>query len=524
MPIIERKTLDRVHNTDFFYLDAGNMIKAGHKAENNAGALGKFNVSVITVVNPTKEEKAQTLDSKLPQLIQHFIEKRSSENNEDLKIRLRETLSSMYVPFSENDQAFNIPGKKKYLSENELLTRKLESINFEQVSAGSSRLISKYKLKFAVDIIKEIQAGYHKLKPLEEGQKEQRGTMKRIHVNSIRLNSWYEDNRFRTMGDALINQAIDTALLYLHVFTNINKKRILEDRPMSDSRFDPSKRKSSEGIYQYSEDFITEAAVGILLHNIGYSHQKVHQIISGKQVLTPGKVLDDEKIKFIQRSLNVGKHLLDREDISSISRLICTMQKDYPDGTGFPAPNENKQLYEFIRLFHIVQFYDNMVNPVLTRFPYSRMDVIEYMKEHSGEYKYTGEKFSKQPLFDSRLLKEFLSVLAPYDKMEKVYLYEKGNHNQQLFVGKVISYPNSHFPLISILKDERKGKEYRDGSLFMHIPSSSMLVNKGEKTERIKMPWISKVEIFDRKVDAGEISGYKDPVFGGERAIHKRYR
>ena len=282
MPIIERKTLDRVQSRDFMYHDAGNMIKAGQKAENNAGALGKFNVSVITVVNPTKEEKAQTLDSKIPQLIQHFIENKASENNEDLKVRLRETLSSMYVPFSEKDQAFNVPGKKKYLSENELLTRKLESINFEQVEAGSSRLISKYKLKFAVDIIKEIQAGYHKLKPLEPGQKEQRGTMRRFHANSIRLSSWYEDNRFRTMGDSLINQAIDTALLYLHVFTNMNKKRILEDRPMSDSRFDPSKRKSSEGIYQYNEDFITEATIGILLHNIGYSHQKVHQIISGK--------------------------------------------------------------------------------------------------------------------------------------------------------------------------------------------------------------------------------------------------
>ena len=65
--------------------------------------------------------------------------------------------------------------------------------------------------------------------------------------------------------------------------------------------------------------------------------------------------------------------------------------------------------------------------------------------------------------------------------MEKVYLYEKGKHNQHIFVGKVVSYPNSHDPLISILKDERKGKEYRDGSLFMHIPSSSMMVMKNGK-------------------------------------------
>ena len=524
MPIIERKILDRLDYNDFFYLDAGNFIKAGQKVENNAIALRKFNVSLVTVINPTEEEQKQNRDSKIPDFIQHFIENKASENNEKYKTRLKEILTGIYVPFIEKDQAFNIPGKKNYLSDNELLTRKLETINIEQVAAGSSRLINKYKLKFAVDIIKQIQVSYHRLKPLEVGQKENHNVMKRIHVNSIRLNSYYEDNHFRIMGDSLINQAIDISLLYLHTFTNINKKRILEERPISNSRFDPSKRKSLEGIYQYTEDFITEATIGILLHNIGYAHQKVHQIISGKPILNLGKIIDDKKIKYIQSSLNVGKHLLDREDISSISRLICTMQKDYPDGTGFPSPNENRYLYEFVRLFQIIQFYDNMTNPIISRYPYSRMDVIEYMKNNSGEYKYSGESYIPQPLFDSELLNEFLSVLAPYEKMEKVYLYEKGEHNHLLYVGKVVSYPNSYEPLISILKDEREGKEYKDGSIFIHIPSSSMIIKKNKKVEKIKLPWISRIEIFDRKVNAGKINDYSDPIFGGIRTLHKRFK
>ena len=34
MPLIERKTLDRVKSEDIFFLDAGNLIKAGQKAGN----------------------------------------------------------------------------------------------------------------------------------------------------------------------------------------------------------------------------------------------------------------------------------------------------------------------------------------------------------------------------------------------------------------------------------------------------------------------------------------------------------
>ncbi len=524
MPIIERKTLDRVNSEDILYLDAGNLIKAGHKVGSNTPTLASYNVSFITVIAPTKEERSHFLDDKVNLFIQEYIAKRKREQNDNLRFRLRDTLLSLHVPFREEDQSFSVPGKRNYLKDNDLLAKKLESLNYNQVEAGSSRLINKYKLKFAVDILSQYQSFYNSLKPMESDQKEAKGCMNRLHVNSIRLNSWYDDTRLRTMGDSLVNQSIDIALLYMHAFININKKRIIEGRPLSEARWDPKQRKTEKGIYQYKPEVILEASIGVLMHNIGNAHHSIHQIISDKPLLSSDSPQDQQKIKLIQKSINVLKHLMDRDDISSISKMICIMQKDFPDGTGYPSPNENRYLFEFVRLFQIIDFYDRMTNPVMTKTTFSRMDVINYLLSNSGEYNYSGEKFQPQPRFDSVLVNEFLDVLAPYEIKEKVYLFEKGKHNYPLFVGKVVSYPDSWFPLISILKDEKNGKEYRDGSVFMHVPSSSLYLKSDGKTERKKYPWIGNLEIFDKNVDAGDISEHEDIISGQVRPLYKKYK
>ncbi|MBI9099290.1 MAG: hypothetical protein JEY91_12470 [Spirochaetaceae bacterium] len=341
MPIIERKTLDRVSSKDYLYYDAGNLLKAGQKAGANAANLAKFSVSFVTVINPTKEESEKLFSRKMDQFIGNYIEKKHIEREGELISRLRETLMSLYVPYLETDQSFSIPGKKNYLAKGDLLQRKIESLNSEQVAAGSSRLINKYKLKFAVEIMTQFQANYNSLKYREIGQKDQKGHIGRLHVNSIRMSSWYDETRFRTMGDSLVNQSIDIALLYLHTFMNINKKRIADERPFSEARYDSMQKKAVDGIYQYKPEFILEATIGVLLHNLGLAHQSVHKIISGKPILIKENPSDKQKIKFIQQSVNVVRHLLDREDISSISKMICTMQKDFPDGTGYPIPINN---------------------------------------------------------------------------------------------------------------------------------------------------------------------------------------
>ena len=454
-----------------------------------------------------------------PGNIYRLLSKKKRKYYDDIRFNLKNTLQDFHEIFSETDRAFSIPGKRNYLEENELFSRKLDSLNYESLQAGSSRLIDKHKLKYINDLLTRLQSFYDKLKPLESGSKEAKGTINRIHMNSIRLNSVYDNSKMTTIGDSLIYQSIDTAQLFIHTFNNINKKRIIEGRPFSESRWDPTQRKTKQGIFQYKPELILEAATGILLHNIGNAHRTIHQIISGKPILSSQSKNDLRKIKLIQKSVFLLKHMLDRDDISSISRMICMLQKDYPDGTGYPLPNENKYLFEFVRLFQIIDFYDSMTNPVISKSVFSRMDVIDYLIRNSGEYLYNAEKFEPQPKFDSSLVKEFLNVLAPFEINEKVYLYEKGKRNHPLFVGKVVSYPDSYHPLISLFKDERSGRTYHDGTVFIHIPSSSLYIKSAGKTVRKKHPWIENLEIYDKNVNSGNISEYEDPIAGNERPV-----
>ena len=81
-----------------------------------------------------------------------------------------------------------------------------------------------------------------------------------------------------------------------------------------------------------------------------------------------------------------------------------------------------------------------MTNPATSHTPFSRMDVLDYLRENAGEYRYDRERVTPGPRFDSGLLDEFLQILSPWQPGEKVYLYNGDRRNAYLFVGRVYSY------------------------------------------------------------------------------------
>ncbi len=87
------------------------------------------------------------------------------------------------------------------------------------------------------------------------------------------------------------------------------------------------------------------------------------------------------------------------------------------------------------------------------------------------------------------------------------------------------SYLQSHIPLISILKDERNGKQYPYGRLLMFIPAGLIMQAKGGKIlKKTPLDWLKDLKIYDRKVNPGDISGYYDNILGKLRVLAKRWR
>ena len=528
MPSIERKNIDRIRSDDRLLVDISTFSKAGRLLDDKAvKILVRHKALTLSTIKLTYEETERVKKSNgmldPDRIISDGIDNRTDQLMK-LRYRLLEKVKSFYMPFRETHQIFNVSGKKKHLTLGKLLEQEPGPLYDRDIKAGSEALMPPNDLKYVGEIVKAIYGVMdRRIRPYPEPGKKK---TKRLSLNSIRLQSVYNADRLQTVGDALPWHAVDTALYFLFTMISINKKRIIRGRAMSLARFDPDKKTDINEEFQYPSEFIIEAAVGILLHKIGYYHDKIQQIVSSKPVFVLEDSRSQNNIRLMQKNYFIGRNMLkNRDDISSISRMMYSFQYEYSDGTGFPPVNDHKFLHEFVRLFQLVDFYDEMTNPVIGKTAYSRMDVIDYIRKHSGYYSYGRERFIRQKRFDEKLFNEFLEVLAPYEMEEKIYIYPEKNTDEHIFVGRVYSYLNSYIPLISILKDERSGKRYNFGQLLMFIPTSMIMQAKGGKIlKKLPLNWVKTLKIFDMPVNPGNISEYRDFIYGKERVLSKKWR
>jgi HD domain len=524
MPSIEIKSIDRVGEGDRLLMDAGAFARAGSPVdERSIRHLGRHRVRIIPTLALTYEESRLGGDENAT--IEKFLKARQGPW-ETVRGRIYEKLKSCYVPFSESDHAFQAPGKRKQIVPGVLLEPRPERLYLDDIAAGSGRILPDEAVRYLRDGLNTIFA---MLVKLTVRSAETRGSQKRIPrlgFFTIRMQSRYDGERLVAVGDAHIRHALDSACYFLSIMININKKRIISGAPLTERRFDPSSTASQDSLFQYSQEFIVDAALGILLHALGFAHQDIHRVVSTASLIDGESVAEKRRIRLIQRNILVSRNLLrERHDISAISRMMLLQQHSYPDGTGFPPPNENKYLHEFVRLFHIVAAWDEMTNPATSHTPFSRMDVLDYLRDNAGEYRWDRERFSPGSRFDSSLLEEFLQIIAPWQPGEKVYLYNGDRRNAYLFVGRVHSYLDQPLPLISILKDERSGKSYPFGRLLFHLPSSTgFFMDGGKAVKKMKAEWIGRLRIHDLMINPGSIGEYQDLLYGSVLPLAKGVR
>ena len=530
MPSIEFKSLDRLKTEDVLFNDAGNLLKAGKEiSERIIREFANHKVLSTPTISPSYEEREQDAIYETTAgeqtVVQRTIQDHENTRFKELRRRVKEKVISFYVPFVESESIFATRGKKKQISKDMLLEKDPGPLYRDDINAGSRAILKPSDMSFINEILKQIYSQIDHRSYLSPETRKGKDVIQRVHLSSIRLHSLYDHARLRVVGDATTWQAVDTALLFLFTMTNLNKKRAEKGCPLAEARFDPDQPVGLDMEVRYAPGRILDATVGIFLGNLGYSHKSIHPLIPITTLLDKNDPRDKKRIRVLQRSGYVSSHLLGRMDISSVSRMMCLMRRRYPDGTGFPPLNENRFLHEFVRLYQIIDFYDEMTRPVLFTAPFSRMEVIDYMLQHSGEYRYSLGRFSPQPRFDAKLLSEFLQILKPFEVNEKVYLYPKGLRNEYLFVGRVFSYADSFIPLISILKDEKRNKNYRFGDLVIYIPNSIALFRKNGKLEKTqRYNWIGELEVIDRSINSGHISEYDDVLYGQTRILSKRQR
>lgn len=521
MPSIEHKSVDRLGGSDHLLVDAGILARAGRPVDEKLiRLLGTHKVAVVPVIYPTYEErkKLEAAGTEEQDFLSGAID---SYNSPFLRIRasLVEQLKSVYIPYSELDRGFCARGKKKQITEDILLSPEPGPLYQEDIDAGSTALLPPVALR---NVKTELDRVYEYIEGILPAKADsETGDLKRLPngFHSIRLHSIFTGDRLQTAGDALVWHVVDTALLFLLAMAHINRGRILSGGKLSSSRFNPEKPSFQKDIYYYDRDLILQAGTGILLHALGLCHMTVHRILSTKPVITGESKREQEIKKVLRRNYNIIRNLVrNRDDISPIARMMITGQYDYPDGTGYPPVDRNTFLHEFLRLFHIIDNWDELINPVLGKLPYSRHKALQHIEESSGAYSYRKDTKVYSPKFDEELVIHLKKILRPYSPGEKVYISPPGDRGTYVYVGRVFTYGRSHIPMISILKDERTGKKYPFGKLILDILQGAMYIRKpNQKPQMTKNQWLTRLIIQDGPSSASEISSFQDFLYGAVR-------
>ncbi|MFW5769322.1 MAG: hypothetical protein ACOCYA_04620, partial [Spirochaetota bacterium] len=360
MPSIEPKSIDRIKPGDRLLTDAGVFAKAGTPIdERTIRLLARHKITYVPTVSLTYEE--QDREDFTEEKIQEYLAKSIASSRGRFaadRERLTEKLKSIYVPFHEDEKIFHESGKKKQLTGGVLLEKEPGPLYQPDIDAGSLALLSQNDVRYLHELVTGVYNALSKLTRIAPDTRGQKNRIPRGHSPSIRLHSAYDGERLSTLGDAFVHHAVDTAILYLVTLVNINKKRITEGCPLSADRFDPDKGYDETSKFQYREDLIIESTLGILLHALGWFQSDIHKLVSSKPLLSRKDQRGIKQVRLLQRNIYVVRNLLrNRHDISSLSRMMVALQRDYPDGTGFPPPNTNRFHHEFVRLFQIASFY-----------------------------------------------------------------------------------------------------------------------------------------------------------------------
>ncbi len=526
MPSIERKSIDRLGGGDRLFVDAGILARAGRQVDEKLiRLLGTHKAAVVTVINPTYEERARIKATGMDEnkFILEVIGARGTAVDR-FRSRLVEQLRSVYVPFSELDRGFCARGRKKQITADILLSPEPGPLYQGDIDAGSQTILTPavlQNLKTDLDRLYEYIEGIIPSK--EDGGKVNEKKLP-TGLHSIRLHSIFNSGRLQSVGDALVWHAVDSALLFMLSMAQINRNRIKSGGKLSTTRFNPEKPSFQKDIYYYDRDLIIQAGLGILIHALGFCHVTVHEVMSTKPVLTGGSKRELEIIKILRRNYNVVKNLVrNREDISPISRMMITGQYDYPDGTGYPPIDRNNFLHEFIRLFHIIDTWDELTNPVLGKTAFSRHKALMHIEESSGTYSYRRDTKVYSPRFDENLLNNLKEILRPYSQGEKVYISPPEDEGTHVYVGRVFSYLGSPIPTVSILKDERTGKRFPFGKVILNIPQGTIYVRRsGKDPSTTKNPWLTRLVIHEAPTTNTDITGTYEYLYGAVRNQPKR--
>ncbi|WP_156810000.1 hypothetical protein [Spirochaeta africana] len=516
-PVVQRKTVGSLRPGDLLLMDASVSVRAGQAADDKTTAfLLRHRCTTVPVVQGITDQ--QTAADLLPRLQGPF---------HALRMRLVEKLKNIYTPYHETETAFCAKGKKKQISDGILFERDPGPLYQPDIDAGSYDLLTPADLTSLQQELSQLYDGLERMTYRGPGVKPGKRSIPRVHFDSIRVGTQFQGERVAFVGDALPWHCVDTAIWFMVAMINLNKERLERGIPYSDTRFDPNSTTQITDEVRYRPEIIQSAALGILLHAIGFAHRDVHQLLCAMwtRTLETGRYstiadIAQSDARLLQKQYFAVRNLLrNRDDIPPVARMMVNLQYDYPDTCGYPAPFENRFLHEFIRMFHIIDSYDTLINPVYPQQPAQKQMALEYIRRNAGSYVYSPEGYRPTQRFDFDLYCRWLHIMAPYYRYELLHLCRPEDPDTPLYIVQVHSYSTSHLPVFSVRQDQQQ-RRYPFGALLLSLEHSVLMsIRDGQVTGRKKLDWAGDLVVREPAVGTSPVEGH--PLYESERNLSR---
>jgi len=508
MPFIIQKQTNHLKENDLLLANISDLSKIGNNIDDMIiERLKLHNVHSIPVMSPEFNKGDEDIKMAALEKLDTITE---------LRFELYEKLQNIFIPFNEDDVFFTAKGKRKRIMKDSLLRGEIDDMIRGDIQAGSEYLLSNAKMNILKMYLTKIYEHFNSFRRRDVLTKGKRNVLPRQNFKSIRLNVTYNEKykKITNNGDMIIWHAIDTTCYFLLTMININKIRNHEQKPLSSQKYNTDENFDILEEFRYKDDLIIDAAMGVLLHPMGFYHTSVLPFMDLHST-------DQKKRKtyeqISQLNANVMGHLLnDRNDISSFTKIIINNQLHYadlePDQKKSKTPLKKPFIHEFTRLFFIVNAYDELSNEFFREKTYNRFDIIQYLKDNSKDYEWDKEKKFSNKRFDKKLLGEFLKMLAIYDKNELLILADKNDKHASLYLTKVHGYFTENLPLFSVIKDNTTGHLFEKQQLLIDLNTHELIWLKDDVImRREKNEKLDNLHIIDYSADPLYIEDEEHP-------------
>jgi hypothetical protein len=484
MPLLKRKAVeDLIAGKDHLYSRAGNFAKAGAPVTDSIiQRLLRHRVPVVTAIYPSREESTR---GRGKADIEAYVAEKETEDFALLRGRLFECAKKIYKPYGElANRAFWGKLGEKLIKPDFLLERQPVAMYRQGIYLGSLGIYGSNDSNNQYNDQKAVLDCLDALYLLFDVEE-----TPRLYLDSIRLGAIYDAeirDRVRILdpGNSFAWHATDTAILCLAALVSMSRRRKAEGLPESTMEFEKQKNRitshktisvRAERFY-YPKDTIIDAALGCLLHGLGFAHLSVNRIAS-KRPLLDDSAKSQAEIKTLRKSQWAVRNLFEeRGDVSAIAKKIIFQMKQYPDGAGYPPPEGEELPFipEYARMAELADDYDELLNPVLSPHPMGRTEALRLLASRCGDYSQSGPSAR----YDKVLLDEFLRILKPFETSERVDLYLEGKRSNKYYSGFASGYEASQgcLPQICVLKNAVEGESYAFGRVLFDLEAQRVLL------------------------------------------------